>query len=152
MGNVEVRVEKKPLILTLIVISVIVAMGSSMGEDRRGSVLRTLMFRDVQHENDRNVDWDTLDAKLIDIKGGEVWRSITPIFIHFSAMHLVFNMIMVYQLGSLCRGSSRDLTHGVDGPGNRHRVKSIPSACPARTRWWSALWWNSGSLITNKNM
>jgi GlpG protein len=92
---------KKPLILTLIVISVVVAMGSNMGGDKQGSVLRTLMFRDVQNLNKPNVDWNTLDAKLINIKQGELWRTITPIFIHFGPMHLIFNMIMVYQLGSL---------------------------------------------------
>ncbi len=92
---------KKPLILTLIVISILVAMGSKMGNDRQGSVLRTLMFRDGQHENDFSVDWTTTEAKLIDISKGEVWRTITPIFIHFGGMHLIFNMIMVFQLGSL---------------------------------------------------
>ncbi len=101
---------KKPLVLTLIAISVIVAMGSSLGEDKRGAVLRTLLFVDIEHMNDRSIDWSTLDAKLIDIKQGEVWRTITPIFVHYGAMHLVFNMIMVYQLGSLVedrRGSLR---------------------------------------------
>ena len=92
---------RKPLILTLIVISVGVAMATNLGDDRQGSVLRTLMFRDGQHEQDLTIDWATTDARLIDISNGEVWRTITPIFIHFGAMHLVFNMIMVFQLGSL---------------------------------------------------
>ncbi len=101
---------KKPIILTLIAISVVVAMGSSLGQDRRGSVMRALLFVDIEHMNDPSIDWSTLDAKLIDIKQGEVWRTITPIFVHYGAMHLVFNMIMTYQLGSLVedrRGSLR---------------------------------------------
>jgi GlpG protein len=92
---------KKPLILTLIVISVLVALGSSMGDDKNGSVLRTLLFIDVQNFNKPNVDWSSLDAKLMDIKRGELWRMITPIFVHYGTMHLVFNMFMIYQLGSL---------------------------------------------------
>ena len=92
---------KKPLIMTLMIISVVVFLGSNMGMNKQGSVLRTLMFRDIQHENDRTVDWTTPEARLIDIKQGELWRVITPIFVHFSPMHLIFNMFMVYQLGSL---------------------------------------------------
>lgn len=32
---------------------------------------------------------------------GEVWRFITPVFIHFGLMHILFNSIMAYQLGSI---------------------------------------------------
>jgi len=92
---------KKPLIMTLIVISVIVALGSSMGADQEGSVLRSLLFVDVELLKMPGVDWTSLDARLTNIKQGELWRTITPIFVHYGPMHLVFNMIMVYQLGSL---------------------------------------------------
>ena len=42
---------------------------------------------------------------LPEVRHGEIWRLVTPIFIHFGLMHLAFNLIMTWQLGELLERS-----------------------------------------------
>src|SRR4029079_3029765 len=35
------------------------------------------------------------------IRRGEIWRLITPIFIHYGLMHIAFNAIMLFSFGSM---------------------------------------------------
>ena len=41
------------------------------------------------------------DLSLQDLARGEYWRLITSTFIHFSVLHLVLNVIAMYQLGTM---------------------------------------------------
>ena len=41
------------------------------------------------------------DLALQDLADGEYWRLMTSTFVHFSVMHLVLNLIAMYQLGTM---------------------------------------------------
>jgi GlpG protein len=74
------------LTLALIVISVAVTFISNFGNDR--NMLRGL--------------WISLSATgLPEVRNGEIWRLITPIFIHLHPLHLLFNMLWTLDLGRM---------------------------------------------------
>ncbi|MCI0359990.1 MAG: rhomboid family intramembrane serine protease [Planctomycetaceae bacterium] len=83
-----------PLVLALIGASVIVALFTNAGRTE-GPILDALRILSLQ-----NIDLasGTLDVWAC-IRQGQVWRLITPIFIHYGIWHLVFNMFWLFDLG-----------------------------------------------------
>lgn len=78
------------LTYSLIVICVVVALFSKLGSDQE--LLRHLYITDPALGADRS---------LPEIFSGQVWRLFTPMFIHFGVIHLIFNMMWLYQLGCM---------------------------------------------------
>ncbi|HLP75833.1 MAG TPA: rhomboid family intramembrane serine protease, partial [Candidatus Paceibacterota bacterium] len=88
------------LTYVLIVVCVIVAIYSKLGTD--GDVLRHLFITDPELGG---------GGFLPEVMAGQVWRLFTPMFIHFGPIHLIFNMMWLYQLGCMieARRSSLNL-------------------------------------------
>lgn len=123
--------QRVPLTATLIALSVLVTLFGGFGEAEEGfggTINQELSFvsdadfdeskdKDIEESKDKDVeeskDKDVKKPKgnpLASVGKGELWRTITPIFIHLEVLHLAFNMIMFYQFGRLLeslRGTAR---------------------------------------------
>ncbi|MCA9176427.1 MAG: rhomboid family intramembrane serine protease [Planctomycetales bacterium] len=89
---------KAPITMLLIVASIGVSLWTSMGADKtRTDPIGFVSYRHMRTK----ADLSDPEVALTDIRQGQVWRLVTPIFLHLGMMHLLFNMMMMYQLGGI---------------------------------------------------
>ena len=87
------------LTYVLIGICVAVAFYSKLGSNE--DFVRQLLINDPGQ---------TATGFLPDVfQHGEFWRLLTPVFLHFGALHLVFNMMWLYQLGCMIEARQSSL-------------------------------------------
>lgn len=76
-----------PLTLALIIVSVLIALATAFGHNSQ----MLLPFYISEYT------W----GGLREVFHGQIWRLITPIFIHFGVIHLLFNMLWLFDLGGV---------------------------------------------------
>jgi GlpG protein len=97
---------RQPLTMVILGLMIVVALLTSMGENRDGVAMKALLFKDPSAASGARtpgtpIDTDAVSYRMSDILRGEVWRLITPIFVHYGPLHLIFNAIMMYQFGAI---------------------------------------------------
>ncbi len=82
-----------PITLSLIILSVVLTLLTGFGEQTRWLHWFTFVDFKVQGSYLLFQSLDTL------IEEGQVWRWISPVFLHFDLLHLVFNLLWTWELG-----------------------------------------------------
>lgn len=87
-----------PFVVGLIVACVLVALLTGLGGG--GPLLRALVFADPFQVVDDTFA-QRLAAITFNLENYQWWRFFTPAILHFSVLHIVFNMLWLWYLGAM---------------------------------------------------
>jgi GlpG protein len=97
MGGAPPR--RCPLVLALIGLSVVIFLFTNTpGQAGITDVERTLLFVDPAAVRQAAEEADGFDY-WTSIRGGQIWRLVTPMMIHYGIMHIAFNMLVLFSFG-----------------------------------------------------
>jgi GlpG protein len=100
----------RPLTWILIAACIFVAIATQIGENRDSPLLNYMWFAPPPgHSLLDQFTWTPTNS----INDGQIWRLVTPIFIHFGPMHLLFNMYWLYLFGSMIESRRGTLRFGL---------------------------------------
>jgi GlpG protein len=93
-GALSWRLGGGGLTTVMLSVSIVVALLTQLGRSREWVAW-------LQISNGLLLDPARFWLSLTEIAQGQVWRLITPIFLHFSLLHLVFNLLLLRDLGGI---------------------------------------------------
>lgn len=101
LSGASIRQQSIPITIAIIVLSVIASFATNFSRPRSRGGEATLEQKAyfALSITDRRAYAESGDPYEM-IKRGEVWRFITPMFMHGDPMHLAFNMLWIFFLGS----------------------------------------------------
>ena len=102
-GAIEGRQHSIPVIIATIAIAVLLSFASNFGK-----LKPTINLKDLSSEERVFLSMSFVDLRdyhdnedaFASVRKGEIWRFFTPMYLHGSTIHLAFNMIWLYLLGS----------------------------------------------------
>lgn len=94
LGQVTWR--RRPLTVALIAASVVATLGTNFGHDTAKFLLVSFSAFRLTEGGYVSDGPDGLDA----IRRGQLWRLVTPIFVHLNVLHILFNMSWLNSLGT----------------------------------------------------
>ena len=101
-----------PMTKTVMILCLLVAILTNFGDKEQWDqgVFRALQFLAVDQpqslafEEAYLNDRDAIGLRLASLQRGEIWRLVTPMFIHYSIFHFLFNMLWFLQFGRMIEG------------------------------------------------
>lgn len=102
--GVPIRQESIPVVIGTIILSVIATFATGAGQPEPSKIPGELSSAEMLMKKmsfvDR-LDYYVDEDPYASIKKGEVWRLVTPLFLHGHMFHLAFNMLGIFFLGSV---------------------------------------------------
>ena len=93
----QARTAPATLTFLFIGLSIFAAVYTKVGEDHEANSRLTITHYWV---DGNYIKWN----KLPELKAGKVWRAVTPMFLHFGFLHILFNMYWLFYLGGAMEG------------------------------------------------
>jgi len=88
----------QPVVTVLLAISILVGVTTMFGKTNP-KIVNRLLISSPEAESARDSSGNKA-PQLSEVRSGQMWRLITPIFLHFGLPHIVFNLWMLQVLGN----------------------------------------------------